>query len=154
MDFIKRWVIIHWNPLIEKIYCFTNKLIKNVPDPWNAKQQYQSLIIKKAIVKQSDKVTYQPETFDTVDVKSFIAKHENISHKLSKTITQAHKLDSNSSLYSDRTKVIFFFSENKLKRAKREHEFKCLAITYKDKILNFFTLNYKSNIQNQQWKVS
>ena len=113
MDFLKRWVIIQWNHLIEKIYCFANKLIKNVPDPCNAKQQYQPLIIKKneKLVKQSDKVTSQPETFDTVDIKSFIAKHTNISHKLSKTIRQAQKLDSNSSLYSDRKKVNFFSAE-------------------------------------------
>ena len=60
------------------------------------------------LVKQSDKGQYQPETFDTVDIKSFIAKHANISYKLSKTIRQAQELGSNSSLYSDRKKINFY----------------------------------------------
>ena len=47
LDFIKRWAIIHWNPLIKKIYCFANKLIKDIADPCNTKEQYQSSIITK-----------------------------------------------------------------------------------------------------------
>ena len=39
--------------------------------------------------------------FDTVDIKSVIAEHPKTSHKLSKTIRQAEKVSSNSSLYSD-----------------------------------------------------
>ena len=84
MDFIKRWFIFQWNALIIKIYYFSNKLIKNIPDTL---------------------------------LKSFITKHENTSHKLSKTIRQAQKLDSNRSLYSGRKKVNFFerkkFNKNK-----------------------------------------
>ena len=119
MDFIKRWFIFQWNALIIKIYYFSNKLIKNIPDPCNGKEDYQSFIIKKnkKSGKQSDKNTYQPETFDTVDIKSFTTKHANTSHKLSRTIRQAQKLDSNRSLYSGRKKVNFFerkkFNKNK-----------------------------------------
>ena len=81
-------------------------------------------------------------------------KHANTSHKLSKTIKQAQKLGFNSSLYSDRKKMNFFLSEKRLTRAKREHEFKGHASTCNGKILISFTLNYKSKIQNLQWKVS
>ena len=40
-----------------------------------------------------------------VDVKSVITVHPKASHKLSKTIRQAEKVGSNSSLYSDTKKV-------------------------------------------------
>ena len=53
-----------------------NKLIKKLPNPRNAKEHYQSFIRKKSrkSVKQSEIVTYQPKTFDTVDIKSFITE--------------------------------------------------------------------------------
>ena len=41
-------------------------------------------------------------------MKSINIEHSKTSHKLSKTIRQAEKLDSNSSLYSDTKKVKFF----------------------------------------------
>ena len=65
------------------------------------------------------KITYQPETFDTVDIESFIKEHAKTSYKLSKTIRQAKNLDSNSSLYSDRTKVNFVWAKKNLKRTKQ-----------------------------------
>ena len=90
-----------------------NKLIKNIPDPRNAKEHYQSFIIKKnrKSVKQSEIITYQPKTFENpniVDIKSVITEHPKTSHKLSKTIRQAEKVGSNSSLYSDTKKVKIF----------------------------------------------
>ena len=77
-----------------------NKLIEKIPDPRNAKERYQSLIKKKnrKSVKQSEIITYQPKTFDTVEIKSIIAEHPKTSHKLSKTIRQAEKVDSDSSI--------------------------------------------------------
>ena len=68
MDFIKRWVIIHWNPFIKKINFFAQKLIRNIPHLCNAREHLQSFMIKKngKSVNQSDKITYQPETFDTI----------------------------------------------------------------------------------------
>ena len=49
------------------------KLIKNIPHLCNAKEHSQSFIIKKngKSIKESLKITDQPQTFDTVDVKSF-----------------------------------------------------------------------------------
>ena len=51
-----------------------NKLIEEVPDPCNTKEHYVSFIRKKnrKSVKQSEIITYQPKTFDTVDIKSVI----------------------------------------------------------------------------------
>ena len=121
MDFIKRWVIFHWNHLIKKIICFAYKLIKNIPHPYNTKAHSQSFIIKKKgkSVKQSYEITYQPETFDTVDIESFITEHAKTSYNLSKTIRQAKNVGSNSSLYSDRTKVNFVWAKKNFKRTKR-----------------------------------
>ena len=62
----------------------------------------------KKSVKQSEIITDQRKTFDTVDIKSIITEHPKSSHKLSKTIRQAEKVDSDSSLYSDTKKVKMF----------------------------------------------
>ena len=40
-----------------------------------------------------------------VDIKSVITEHQKTSHKLSKTIREAEKVGSNSSLHSDTKKV-------------------------------------------------
>ena len=85
-----------------------NKLIKNIPDLRNAKKHYQSFIIKKKWVKQSEIITYQPKTFDIVDIKSIITEHPKTSYKLSKAIRQAEKVGFNSFLYSDTKKVKIF----------------------------------------------
>ena len=84
-----------------------------MPDPRNAKEHYQSFIRKKNTksVKQSEIITYQPKTFENrniADIKSVITKHPKTSHKLFKTIRQAEKVDSNSSLCSDTKKVNIF----------------------------------------------
>ena len=52
-----------------------------------------------------------------VDVKSVITVHPKASHKLSKTIRQAEKVGSNSSLYSDTKKVKI--SDEKYKNVKQ-----------------------------------
>ena len=80
-----------------------NKLIKNIPDPRNAKEHYESFLRKKnrKSVKQSEIVTYQQKTFENeniVDIKPDIIEHPKASHKLSKTIRKDEKVDSNSSL--------------------------------------------------------
>ena len=56
---------------------FTNKLIKNIPDPCSAKGHYESFIMKenRKSVKLSEIITYQPRTFqnqDIVDIKPII----------------------------------------------------------------------------------
>ena len=56
-------------------------------------------------VKQSEIITYQPKTFDIVNIKSVITEHPKTSHNLSKTIRKGEKVGSNSSLYSDTKKV-------------------------------------------------
>ena len=67
-----------------------NILIKNIPDPLNTKEHYQSFTIKKnrKSVKQSEIITYQPKTLQNpnIDIKSIITEHPKTSHKLSKTM--------------------------------------------------------------------
>ena len=84
-----------------------NKLIESIPDPCNVKEHYQSFIRQKnrKSVKQSEIITYQLKTFEIVDIKPIVTEHPKTSHKLSKTIRQAVKVRSNSSLYSDTEKV-------------------------------------------------
>ena len=63
-------------------------------------------------VKQSEIITYEPKSFESpniVDIKSVIAEHPKISHKLSKTKKQPGKVGSNSSLYGDTKKGENFF---------------------------------------------
>ena len=60
------------------ILLLTNKLIKNLPDPRNSKEHYQSIIQP---VKQSEIITYQRKTFDIVDITSVITEHPKTSHK-------------------------------------------------------------------------
>ena len=86
-----------------------NKLIEKVPDPRKAKEHYQSFIRKKnrKSVKQSEMITYQPKALENpniFNIQSIITEHPNTSHKLSKTIRQAEKVGSNSSLYCDTKK--------------------------------------------------
>ena len=90
-----------------EILLLANKLIEKIPDTDNVKEHYQSFIRKKnrKSVKKSEIITYQPKTFDTVDIKSVITEYPKTSHKLSKTIRQAEKLGFNSYLYSDTEKV-------------------------------------------------
>ena len=83
-----------------------NKLIKNIPDPCNAKEHYQSFVRKKIrkSLKQSETITYQSKTFENpyiVDIKTVITEHPKTSHKLFKTTGKVEKVGSNSSLYSD-----------------------------------------------------
>ena len=83
-----------------------NKLIRNIPDPRNATEHYQSLLINKnrKSLKQSQVISNQPKTFQNpniTDTKSVITEHPKTSNKLSKAIRQAEKVGSDSSLYSD-----------------------------------------------------
>ena len=93
-----------------------NKLIKNIPDSLNAKEHRQSFMIKKnrRQEKQSEIITYQPKTFDIVDIKSIITEYQETSHKLSKIIRQVDKIGSNSSLYKDTEKKVKIFWMKKI----------------------------------------
>ena len=65
----------------------------------------KTIINKLDFLKEA--VTYQSKTFENpniVDIKSVITQHPKTSHQLSKTIRQAQKVGSNSSLYSDAKK--------------------------------------------------
>ena len=55
----------------------TNKLLKNIRDISNAKEHYQSFLIRKhrKSVKQSVIITYLLNTFDIFDIKSIITEH-------------------------------------------------------------------------------
>ena len=88
-----------------------NKLIEKIPDLRNAKEHCQSFIREENTksAKQSEIITYQLKTFENpniVDIKSVIKEHPKTSHKFCKTIRQAAKVGSNSSLYND-TKKLF-----------------------------------------------
>ena len=80
-----------------------NKLLKNIPDPRNPEEHYQS-----KLVKQLEIITCQTKIFDIVDIKSYITEHPKTSHKLSKTIRKGEKVDSSGSLYSDTKNVKIF----------------------------------------------
>ena len=90
-----------------------SKLIEKIPDPRNAKEHCESFSRKKnkKSVKQSEVITYQPKTFENpniVDIKSVTTDRPKISLKLSKTIKNGEKVDSNSSSYSDKKIVNIF----------------------------------------------
>ena len=73
--------------------------MEKIPDPCNAKEHYQSFIRKKnrKAVKQTEIITDQSKTFENPNIV--------IENQLSKTITQAEKVGSNSPFYSD-TKTV------------------------------------------------
>ena len=112
LDFLRKTVI-QWNAWKKKrkdLLFLANKLIDKIPDPCNAKVQSQSIIRKKSTksVKKSQIITYQPKTFENPNIfdrKSIITEHAKTSPKLSKTIKQAEKIDSNSCVYSDTKRV-------------------------------------------------
>ena len=93
--------------LVKKdLLLLASKLIGKIPDARNAKEDNQSFTgnKNKNSVKQSEIITYQPKAFENlniVGVRPVITEHPNPSHKLCKTVRQAEKVDSNSSLYSD-----------------------------------------------------
>ena len=65
------------------------KLTEKVPDPFNAKERYQSFIINK------NTITYQPKTYENpnvVDMKSVITEHPKTSPELYKIIRQTEKV--------------------------------------------------------------
>ena len=47
LDFLKEAVVIQWNSLKKGLLLLANKLIEKIPDPGNAKEQYQSFIRKR-----------------------------------------------------------------------------------------------------------
>ena len=107
---------------IKHILLLANKLIGKLPDTSNFKEHYESFLRYKnrKLVKQSEILIYQAKTFFTVYIKSVITEHPKTSYKLSKTIRQAEKVSSNSSLYSDtyKTKKWKFFEQKKYKNKK------------------------------------
>ena len=63
----------------------------------------------------------------TVHIKSVIKEHPKTSHKISKTIRQARKANSNRVLYSDK-KSEKFLNEKNVKLTKREHALKAMQL--------------------------
>ena len=109
-DFPKKAVINSIKRLNRKdLLVFADKLEK-VPDPRHAKEHYESFLRRKnrKSVKQAEIITYQPKTFDIVDIKSVIIEHPKSLHKLSKIIKKGKKVSCNSSLYSDTKNVKIF----------------------------------------------
>ena len=102
---------------------------REIPDPHNADEHYQLFSRKKKrkSVKQIEIIIYQRKTFEnpnTVDIRLIITKYPKISHKLPKTIRQAEKVGSNSSLYNDRKKTETCLNKKNMKITNREHTFK------------------------------
>ena len=80
-----------------------------------------------------------------------MTEHLKSSHKLSKTIRQAEKVDSNN--YSDtKKKGKFFKRRENVKITKRKYPFEVFARSFNVEILNSF--NYKLKILNLEFKVS
>ena len=123
------------------LFLVANKLIEKVPDP-----RYESFLRKKSrkSVKQSEVITYKPEAFDTVDAKSDITKHPEISQKLSKTIKKGEKVIQ---------KACKFFDQENVKITNREHAFKGYASTYNAEFLILLTVSYNLKIVGLQLKV-
>ena len=99
--------------LEKRIIVACEEINRKISDPLNAKKHYQSFIRKEKIksIKHWEIITYQPKAFENpniVDIKSVITEHPKDSHKLPKTIRQAQKVGSNSSLYSDIKKEKIF----------------------------------------------
>ena len=135
LDFLKNQLEFSEKLDYKDLLLLANKLTKNIPDPRNAKEHFQSLIIKKnrKSVKQSEITTYKPKTLQIlsiVDIKSVITEHPKTSHKLSKTIRKSEKVDSNSSLYSDTKKRGNFLNEKNIKITKQAHAFTGYASFY------------------------
>ena len=90
------------------------------------------------------KTYYWPETFQNPNiavVKLIITEYPikvQTSDKSSKTIGKNEKVDSNSSLYSDKKESEKFLNEKNVKIAKGEHAFKGYASTYNIEILSSF----------------
>ena len=87
-----------------------NKLIEKIPDAHNVKEHYQSIIRKKnrKSVKQSEIISYQPKTSENPNIVDIQSKLKWSKTIISKTIRQAEKVGSNSSLCSDTKKVRIF----------------------------------------------
>ena len=47
LDFLKKAVIIQWNACKKDLLLFADKLIETIPNPRNAKEHYESFIVKK-----------------------------------------------------------------------------------------------------------
>ena len=103
------------------------KLVENISDPCNAKENYQSTTRNPPppppppakSVKQSEIIAYQPKPFENpniVDIKSGIIENPEILHNFFKTKRQGKnvsQVDCNSSLYSDTKKVKIFQKKHK-----------------------------------------
>ena len=97
-----------------------------------------SIIYKK---EKQKIIAYQTKTFEnpnTVNIKSIITEHPKTLYELFKTIKQAEKTGSNSSLYSRAKKRENFLNEKNIKITKPEHSFKSFASTYNVEILISF----------------
>ena len=84
-----------FNEMLDKKF-LANKLNEKICDPCNGKECYQLIQRKKnrKSVKQSEIITYQPKTFknpNIIDIRSVIAEHVKMLHKLSKIVRQAEK---------------------------------------------------------------
>ena len=110
------WKTVFFNEIEKKnVQLFVTKLKEKITDPHNAKEYYQSSAGNKNTesIKQSKINTKQPKSFENlqiVDINSVTTEHPKNSHKLKKTIRQAKKLGTNSSLYSDTKKVKIFWT--------------------------------------------
>ena len=138
---------------------FATKLTYKIPNPYHAKKHYHSFIRKKNTksVKKSKIITHQPKSFENliiVDIKSVITEHQKTSQKLSKTIRQAEKVGSNSSLYSDTKTSENFLTEKSVKLTKQEPVFKGFGSSYMLKFYSLLNLNYNLKILNMQLKIN
>ena len=102
-----------------------NKLIEKISDPCNAEEHIAQAMLEKSFIRKENrksvKQSYQPNIFENpniFNIKSIITQHPKTSDKLFKTITQAEKVGSNSSLYNDTKKSKNFLNEKNVKSNK------------------------------------
>ena len=71
LDFPKKAVIIQWNTWKKRFIAACKQINIKILDPLDAKGYYQSFREKKnrKLVKQSEIITCQPKTFDTIIIK-------------------------------------------------------------------------------------
>ena len=113
LNYLKKKFIVYHNAWKKILLSLANIFIKNVPDPCNAKENYESFLRKKnrKSVKQWEIITYKPKAFYTVNINS------KTLYKFPNTIRR-NKKPAN------------FLKDKNVKTTRRAHVFKGYASSY------------------------
>ena len=88
---------------------FCNQINKNMPDPTNPKEYYQSYLKRKdaKVLKRSKTITQQPKTLEIpniVDIKSVLIEHPKTGNVENVPLESGAGKNSDSPLYSETKK--------------------------------------------------